>query len=66
MWLDQVSNPGPLALESDALPTGLHGLAQFHEGEGAKLFSLTNDTIFGRLVSCLVFNCPLRQYFSLY
>ena len=25
MWLDRVSNPGPLALESDMLPTGLHG-----------------------------------------
>ena len=23
MWLDQVSNPGPLALESDALQTAL-------------------------------------------
>ena len=23
MWSDQVSNPGPLAHESDALPTGL-------------------------------------------
>ena len=29
MWPDQVSNPGPLALESDALPTALHGLASF-------------------------------------
>ena len=27
MWLDQVSHPGPLALESDALPTLLHGAA---------------------------------------
>ena len=25
MWLDRVSNPGPLALESDALPTALCG-----------------------------------------
>ena len=24
MWPDQVSNAGPLALESDVLPTGLH------------------------------------------
>ena len=27
MWPDQVSHPGPLALESDVQPTGLHGLA---------------------------------------
>ena len=27
MWPDWVSNPGPLALESDALPTALCGLA---------------------------------------
>ena len=25
MWLDRVSNPRPLALESDALPTALRG-----------------------------------------
>ena len=24
MWLDRTSNPGPLALESDGLPTALH------------------------------------------
>ena len=30
MWLDQVSNPGPLALESDALPTALPGPACFY------------------------------------
>ena len=27
MWPDRVSNPGPLALESDALPTALCGPA---------------------------------------
>ena len=27
MWTDWVSNQGPLALESDALPTALHYLA---------------------------------------
>ena len=27
MWPDPVSNPGPLALESDALPTALRGPA---------------------------------------
>ena len=27
MWPDRVSNPGPLALESDALPTTLRGPA---------------------------------------
>ena len=29
MWPDRVSNPGPLALESDALPTALRGPAKF-------------------------------------
>ena len=29
MWPDQVSNPGPLALESDALLTELHCLALY-------------------------------------
>ena len=32
MWSDRVSTPGPLALESDALPTALCGPAQ----EGVK------------------------------
>ena len=27
MWPDRVSKPGPLALESDALPTALNGLS---------------------------------------
>ena len=27
MWPDRVSNPGPLTLESDALPTALRGPA---------------------------------------
>ena len=27
MWPDRVSNPGPLALESDALPIALRGPA---------------------------------------
>ena len=27
MWPDRVSNPGPLALETDVLPTGLRSLA---------------------------------------
>ena len=27
MWPDRVSNPGPLALESDAVPTKLRGPA---------------------------------------
>ena len=27
MWPDRVSNPGPLVLESDALPTALRGAA---------------------------------------
>ena len=28
MWLDRVSNPGPLTYESDALPTALRGPAK--------------------------------------
>ena len=32
MWLDQVSNLGPLVLESDALPTALCGLACLYIG----------------------------------
>ena len=28
MWPDRVANPGPLALESDALPTELHSQAK--------------------------------------
>ena len=31
MWPDQVSNQGPLALESDELPTVLHGPAEFKQ-----------------------------------
>ena len=31
MWLDQVSNPGPLTYESGALPTALRGLAVENE-----------------------------------
>ena len=29
MWPDRVSKPGPQALESDELPTALHGPATF-------------------------------------
>ena len=31
MWPDWVSNPRPLALESDALPIALRGTALIHE-----------------------------------
>ena len=30
MWPDRVSNPRPVALESDALPTALTGRAMWH------------------------------------
>ena len=30
MWPDRVSNPGPPALESDALPTAIRGPANLH------------------------------------
>ena len=36
MWLDRVSNTGPLALELDALMTALYGLATM----GSELFPL--------------------------
>ena len=39
MWPDRVSNPGPLALESDALPTALRGLAVCVCGGGGYLNS---------------------------
>ena len=31
MWPDRVSNPGPLALESDALLTAARGPAQYYK-----------------------------------
>ena len=31
MWPDRVSNPGPVALEPDALPTALRGPALLQE-----------------------------------
>ena len=31
MWPDQVSNPGPLVLESDEQPTALRSLAELKE-----------------------------------
>ena len=34
MWPDRVSNPGPLALESDALPTAPRAPAIFHTEQG--------------------------------
>ena len=32
MWLDRVSNPGPMIYESGALPTALRGPARSLEG----------------------------------
>ena len=42
MWPDWVSNLGPLAHESDALPTALRGPAPILKG-GDKLFSNSAD-----------------------
>ena len=36
MWPDRVSNPGSLALESDALPTALRGPAMIYGNYGNK------------------------------
>ena len=36
MWPDRVSNPGPLAHESDALPTALRGSPVILEGQVIK------------------------------
>ena len=33
MWPDRVSNPGPLALESDALPTASRSSAYYQHRE---------------------------------
>ena len=33
MWLDRVSNPGPLTYESGALPSALRGPANTNENE---------------------------------
>ena len=41
MWPDRVSNSGPLALESDALPTALRGLASLEKQRDQKLIILT-------------------------
>ena len=42
MWPDRLSNPGPLALEPDALPTALRGLASTIR---IVLFTLTNFSL---------------------
>ena len=46
MWPDWLSNPGPLALESDALPTALRGPAtekggKYENGRFASSYSVT-------------------------
>ena len=42
MWLDRVSNPGPLALESDVLPTALLGPAVNHVTTSDRVSTLMN------------------------
>ena len=56
MLSNRVSNPVPLALESDALLTALRGLASIrrdiymyqHTGRAASYFILTYHTVFGK------------------
>ena len=38
MWLDRISNWEPLALESDALPTALYGLADKNVSKLFRMF----------------------------
>ena len=45
MWPDQVSNPGPLALESDMLLTVLHGPAYMSGSNCVKLTILLASKI---------------------
>ena len=44
MWPDQVSNPGPLALEPDALLTALHSPTLKHLGQNI-IHQLTETTV---------------------
>ena len=51
MWPDWVSNPGPLALETDALPTALRGPAE----SAVKRLHLTPSTEMEILLKGLTF-----------
>ena len=44
MWPDRVSNPGPLALESDALPTALRGAAKMKISDMLLIYYQCNAT----------------------
>ena len=61
MWPDRVSNLGPLALESDALPTALHGPAKLlqrrHDHKKHLLLSCTN----GRYIMLIAFRPLLNK-----
>ena len=63
MWPDRVSNPGPLALESDALPTALRGPA----GRGVRAIEVLlyniNESIGNKYVHYMLisaFNLKVR------
>ena len=43
MWLDQISNPGPLTYEPGALPTALRGPAHLKQSQCGE-FTATYDT----------------------
>ena len=47
MWPESVSNPGPLALQSDALTTAPYGLARFRSSYSAK--ESNADEIYGHI-----------------
>ena len=46
MWLDQVSNLGPLALELDMLPTAVHGPAHPYNCSMFRLPHLHKQIVF--------------------
>ena len=68
MWPDRVSNMGPLALESDALPTALHGPAKLlqrrHDHKKHLLLSCTYGRCFMLIVFRPLFRTSKRESFS--
>ena len=46
MWPDRVSNPGPLAFESDTLPTALRSRAPIKNGKRKEVSSNYLNTVY--------------------
>ena len=49
MWPDRISSLGPLTYESGALPTALHGPAQFYANVQADLNIYSTNIVLGHL-----------------